>query len=123
MLKDPVFVVKEHNATHLHWDFRLEIGGVLKSWAIPKGMPTEPSINRLAIQTEDHDLSWANLEGRIPEGQYGAGTIRIWDKGTVRIEKLTPKEIQFELTGEKLIGRYTLVNFKDKNWLIRRRGG
>ncbi len=112
------FVIQRHRATHLHYDFRLEMNNVLKSWAVPKGPATEPGIWRLAIQVEDHMLSWLDFEGTIPEGEYGAGTVEIWDKGTFTLKNRTDKIIEFTLHGSRLSGDYTLVHFKDKNWLL-----
>ena len=113
------FVIQKHAATHLHYDFRLEMDNVLKSWAIPKEPPTEPGIKRLAMQVEDHELSYIDYEGTIPKGQYGAGKVEIWDKGTYRLISKDKKMIVFTLNGKKLSGDYTLINFKeDKNWLI-----
>lgn len=105
----PRFVVQEHHARHLHWDFRLEMDDVLKSWAIPKGVPTEPGIRRLAVPVEDHALDYIDFEGVIPEGMYGAGTVKIWDSGTYEIESRTPNRITFKLFGKKLRGRYVLL--------------
>jgi DNA ligase D-like protein (predicted 3'-phosphoesterase) len=114
------FVVQEHDATRLHWDFRLEMDGVLKSWAVPKEPPTRPGVRRLAVQVEDHDLDYIGFEGTIPEGEYGAGTVTIWDRGTYELENMKPDKLVFELRGEKMRGRYTLVHFTDKpeNWLL-----
>ena len=116
------FVIHKHDASHLHYDFRLEMDGVLKSWAIPKGSPEEAGERRLAVQVEDHPLDYINFHGIIPEGQYGAGTVEIWDKGTYALEKNNPKELEFTLNGKKLSGGYALVNFKgDKDWLMIKR--
>ncbi|MBU2589577.1 MAG: 3'-phosphoesterase [Nanoarchaeota archaeon] len=117
----PIFVIQEHNATKLHYDFRLEIDKVLKSWAIPKKPPLKKGIKRLAIQVEDHKLSYANFEGTIPEGQYGAGTVKIWDKGTYKMISKENNKLIFNLNGEKMKGEYVLLKF-DKagtnNWLF-----
>jgi len=119
-----IFVVHEHHASHLHWDLRLQIKGVLKSWAIPKKPPISKNLKRLAIQVPDHTLGYANFEGEIPEGNYGAGTVKIWDKGKLKILELTKKKIEFELFGKKLQGKYVLikVDFKDNKlenqWLF-----
>ncbi len=100
------FLVQEHHARRLHWDFRLELDGVLKSWAVPKGPPTEPGIKRLAV------------EGTIPGGEYGAGEVKVWDKGFYVLEVREPRKYHVLLKGRKLKGDYRLINFKDKNWLI-----
>jgi len=112
------FVVQKHQATHLHYDFRLEMDNVLKSWAVPKEPPTQPSVRRLAVQVEDHALEYIDFEGTIPEGQYGAGTVEIWDKGTYTLQNRTDKMIEFVLQGSKLKGNYALINFKENNWLL-----
>ncbi len=114
------FVVQEHHARRLHWDFRLEMDGVLKSWAVPKTPPTKPGVRRLAVAVEDHDLDYIDFEGTIPEGEYGAGSVEIWDRGTYEIESKKPEKLVFELHGERMSGRYTLVHFtdKDENWLL-----
>jgi DNA ligase D-like protein (predicted 3'-phosphoesterase) len=111
-----IFVIHEHHARKLHWDLRLEIEGVLKSWALPKEPPLTKGVKRLAIQTEDHPLEYANFEGKIPFG-YGKGIVKIWDKGKFKIEKLEENKIVFYLEGEKVKGRYCLVRFK-QNWLF-----
>lgn len=117
----PIFVIHRHDASHLHWDLRLEIDGVLKSWAVPKEPPAKKGIKRLAIQVKDHALSYANFEGIIPEGMYGAGKVEIWDNGTYKLISKDLKKIEFELNGKKLKGKYVLVKTsygKNKNsWL------
>lgn len=113
------FVVQRHHATHLHYDFRLEMDNVLKSWAVPKEPPSQPGIRRLAVEVEDHPVSYIDFEGTIPEGMYGAGKVEIWDKGTYTLKNRSEDKIEFTLYGEKLAGDYTLIRFKgDKNWLL-----
>ncbi|MFZ1038858.1 MAG: DNA polymerase ligase N-terminal domain-containing protein [Candidatus Bathyarchaeia archaeon] len=113
------FVVQKHDATRLHYDFRLEMDEVLKSWAIPKELPTVPNIKRLAVEVEDHPVSYITFEGTIPEGEYGAGTVEMWDKGTYTLKSRSNNKIVFTLHGQKLAGDYILVRFKeDKNWLF-----
>jgi DNA ligase D-like protein (predicted 3'-phosphoesterase) len=119
-----IFVVHEHDATHLHYDLRLELGGVLRSWAIPKEPPEIEGIKRLAIQTEDHPLEYADFEGTIPEGSYGAGTVRIWDKGEFSVETEKESELLIVFKGRKLIGKYALIKTKFKgkdSWLFFKR--
>ena len=116
-----IFVVQEHHARRLHYDFRLERGGVLKSWAVPKGIPQTPQDKHLAVQVEDHPLDYAKFEGEIPGGQYGAGKVIIWDHGTYEAKVWTEKMVEVILDGAKLKGRYVLVPLKkagDKNWLM-----
>ena len=112
------FVIHKHKATHLHYDFRLEIEGVLKSWAVPKGVPEEAGIKRLAVAVEDHQLDYIDFEGIIPEGQYGAGTVEIWDNGNCELESMEKGKIVFRLNGRKVKGRYALIRTQGKNWLI-----
>ncbi len=114
----PRFSVQEHHASHLHWDLRLEKDGVLKSWAIPKGPPLKIGIRRLAIETEDHPLDYIYFEGIIPPGCYGAGIVKLWDRGTYEIESWEDDKIVVVFNGEKLRGRYALLRLKDKNWLF-----
>ncbi|MCK4808534.1 MAG: 3'-phosphoesterase [Candidatus Aenigmarchaeota archaeon] len=118
--KENIFVIQEHHARNLHYDLRLEIEGVLKSWAVPKEPPEKPGIKRLAIQTEDHPLNYADFEGTIPQGQYGAGKVKIWDKGRFIPEKITEKEILFRLEGRRMKGDYVLVKtrFGKGSWLF-----
>jgi bifunctional non-homologous end joining protein LigD len=102
---------------------RLENGGVLKSWAVPKGIPEDSDQKRLAVETEDHPLEYADFEGTIPKGQYGAGTVTIWDKGVYELKAWNEKMIEFTLKGQKLRGRYVLVRLKkagEKTWLLLR---
>ncbi len=117
------YVVQEHHASHLHYDFRLALDGVLKSWAVPKGVPEEPKVRRLAVQTEDHPMEYAEFEGSIPQGEYGAGEVLIWDKGTFQLIERSDDKLVFVLNGGRLNGPYALVRFKGKekrakNWLI-----
>lgn len=114
------YVIQKHDASKLHYDLRLEIENTLKSWAIPKNPPTKKGIKRLAVKTEDHPLSYADFEGTIPEGHYGAGEVEIWDRGTFDLEKLEKNKIIIKIHGEKLEGKYCLIQFTDekKNWLF-----
>lgn len=115
------FVIQKHKATHLHYDFRLEMDNALKSWAVPKEPPIESGVKRLAVQVEDHALDYIDFEGTIPEGEYGAGTVEIWDKGTYTLKTRTEKMIEFTLEGTRLKGNYALIHFKDNNWLLIRK--
>jgi bifunctional non-homologous end joining protein LigD len=117
----PRFVVQEHSATRLHWDLRLEHDGVGVSWAVPNGIPQDPTENRKAVHTEDHPLDYFSFEGEIPKGEYGAGTMRIWDHGTYELEKWREDEIIFAFDGERLHGRYALFRAGGpKDWMIHR---
>lgn len=118
-----IFTVHEHFASHHHFDLRLEVNGVLKSWAIPKSPPKDKTSKRLAIQVEDHPLAYANFHGIIPEGNYGAGKVIIWDKGTYELINKSPKKIEFVLHGKKLHGNYVLIKTNygskpEKSWLF-----
>jgi DNA ligase D-like protein (predicted ligase)/DNA ligase D-like protein (predicted 3'-phosphoesterase) len=116
-----IFVIQEHHARRLHYDLRLEKDGVLKSWAVPKGFPESSDQKRLAVETEDHPLGYADFAGTIPKGQYGAGTVEIWDRGVYEAKVWDEKMIEFTLKGEKLQGRYVLVRLKkagEKSWLL-----
>ena len=116
----PRFVIHEHHAKKLHYDFRLELDGVLKSWAVPKKPAKSANLKRLAIQVDDHDLDYIDFEGEIEKGSYGAGSVRIWDKGQYEIETNRPNKIVFHLHGKKLEGRYTLLQMKwgGNQWLL-----
>ena len=114
-----VYVVQRHQARRLHYDLRLELDGVLKSWAVPKEPPIERGMKRLAVQVEDHPVDYANFEGTIPEGQYGAGTVEIWDRGQYVLKEREKDKLVFEIKGNKLRGDYCLVRFKGReNWLF-----
>ncbi|MFX0096606.1 MAG: DNA polymerase ligase N-terminal domain-containing protein [Candidatus Hodarchaeota archaeon] len=115
-----IYVIQKHDATRLHYDLRLQREGVLKSWAIPKEPPTEKGIKRLAIETEDHPIDYADFQGLIAEGEYGAGTVETWDKGEYHPEKWEESEIIINIDGKKLKGRYCLIRFKkeEKSWLF-----
>jgi bifunctional non-homologous end joining protein LigD len=131
---EPMFVIQKHAASHLHYDFRLESEGVLKSWAVPKGLSTDPEVKRLAMQTEDHPMSYAGFEGIIPEGEYGGGTVMVWDTGAfVNVTEKNGKVVPFEqalkkghvdvwLKGRKLKGAWTLIRTGEpRHWLVRKR--
>lgn len=126
-----LFVIQKHYATHLHYDFRLELNGVLKSWAIPKGLSKSTADKRLGVQTEDHPLSYATFEGVIPEGHYGAGKVILWDEGEyVNLKKddkgkeislrkcFKEGHVEIWLFGKRFKGAYALIHFKEKNWLF-----
>jgi bifunctional non-homologous end joining protein LigD len=125
-----IFVIQKHRASQLHYDFRLEFAEVLLSWAVPKGPSLDPSIKRLAMQVEDHPIDYAGFEGVIPEGDYGGGTVMVWDKGTWTAESedieaaLKKGDLKFTLQGEKLLGSWVLVRTRgyggkaDKSWLL-----
>ena len=113
----PIFVIQEHHARRLHYDFRLEHEGVLVSWAVPKNLPTDHDQNRLAVRTEDHPLDYAEFSGDIPAGEYGGGHVEIWDSGTYELEKWRDSEIIVRLRGRRIQGRYVLIKTGETNWL------
>ncbi len=124
---DNTFVIQEHHARRLHYDFRLERDGVLVSWAIPKNLPESPAVNHLAVHTEDHPLEYATFEGNIPKGEYGGGKVTVWDSGTYETEKFRDGgahgergEVIVTLHGERVSGRYALIQTDGKNWLAHR---
>jgi len=116
-----IFVIQEHWASHHHWDLRLEMNGVLRSWAVPKEPPIEEGIKRLAIQVEDHPIEYANFEGTIPVGIYGAGTVKIYDKGEFLLEEESENKLIFELKGRRMVGKYNLIKVPKmgkNSWLL-----
>src|ERR687885_2278454 len=126
MAAPPIFVVQRHSARQLHYDLRLERDGALASWAVPKGIPLEPGTQHLAVHVEDHPLEYAKFEGEIPKGEYGAGTVEIWDRGTYElVEEKRDGGLTVRLEGERLNGTWALVPAKlsgdPKNWLIIRK--
>lgn len=131
--KEPVFVIQKHDARALHYDFRLEVDGVLASWAVPKGPSTDPKVRRLAMRTEDHPMDYVDFEGVIPEGNYGAGTVIVWDRGTYRnlmgekkdalstAESIDAGHVEVWLNGDKLRGGFTLIRTQKEpreQWLL-----
>ncbi len=123
MSDDRIYVIQKHDASNLHYDLRLEFEGALWSWAVPKKPPKEPGTKRLAIKVQDHDLNYADFEGVIPEGQYGAGTVEIWDKGTFEPIDVKDEKIVFEIHGDELKGEYVLLKTdmgdeNQENWLF-----
>jgi bifunctional non-homologous end joining protein LigD len=118
------FVVQKHRASRLHYDFRLEHDGVMLSWAVPKGPSLDPANKRFAMQTEDHPIEYNQFEGVIPEGEYGGGTVMIWDRGTWEPEvkdvdaALAKGDLKFTLHGKKLRGSWVLVRMRDRQWLL-----
>ncbi|MBN2042810.1 MAG: 3'-phosphoesterase [Candidatus Aenigmarchaeota archaeon] len=117
-----VYAIQEHRSSHLHYDLRLEIGGVLRSWAIPKEPSTDPKTKRLAVETEDHPVDYASFEGKIPEGEYGAGEVKSWDSGTFEIIDRKEDKLILEIHGKRLKGKFVLIRTKfggdPKNWLF-----
>lgn len=119
-LERPVYVIQEHHAARLHWDLRFEMGGTLKSWALPREPPQKIGEKRLAISVDDHPVGYALFEGCIPEGNYGAGQVKIWDKGTFEIIDNNTRKIIVNIHGSRLQGKYCLVHFEpeEKSWLF-----
>lgn len=114
-----IYVIQKHAASHLHFDLRLEMDGVLKSWAVPKEPPVSSGVKRLAVQVEDHPIEYASFEGVIPEGSYGAGMVEIWDKGTYQLMDRKENKLVVDIGGVKLNGIYVLIRLRDrKNWLF-----
>lgn len=123
-----LYIIQKHAASHLHYDFRIELGGVLLSWAVPKGPSLDPTVKRLAVHVEDHPIEYGSFEGIIPKGQYGGGTVMLWDTGTWESLDSNPKEalkkghLRFILKGKKLKGRWDLIRFQkeEDNWFLKK---
>jgi bifunctional non-homologous end joining protein LigD len=118
--RDDTFVIQQHHARRLHWDLRLERDGVLVSWAVPRGLPRDPDRNHLAVHTEDHPLEYAEFHGEIPQGEYGAGRMTIFDRGTYETEKWRDNEVIIVLNGARVSGRYVLFQTSGKDWMVHR---
>jgi len=121
--KKLIYAIQKHHASHLHWDLRLEMDGVLKSWAIPKEPPKTKEIKRLAIQTEDHPMGYEKFKGEIPKGEYGGGKVEIWDPGFYELKTSDSKKIEIIIHGKKLKGHYVLIKTHygakpEKSWLF-----
>lgn len=117
-----IYVIQKHSASHLHWDLRLEMDGVLKSWAVPKEPSMDPSVKRLAVMVEDHPIEYSKFEGVIPKGNYGAGKVEIWDSGNFDVIEKTDRGFVIEIRGRKLKGTFVLFRFRPpKNWLFFRK--
>ncbi len=128
------FFIQRHNATRLHYDFRLEIDGTLKSWAVPKGPTLDPAPKRLAAMVEDHPLDYGDFEGNIPKGEYGGGSVMLWDRGTFELvgdlngmQQIARGDLKFKLHGEKLTGEFAIVHMKNRGkgneWLLLKKKG
>ncbi|MDU0295222.1 DNA polymerase ligase N-terminal domain-containing protein, partial [Saccharothrix longispora] len=117
---DDTFVIQEHHASSLHWDVRLERGGVLVSWAVPKGLPSEPGTIRLAVRTEDHPLEYASFSGVIPKGEYGAGRMVVWDRGRYEVVKWSDREVDVVLHGSRVEGEFVFFRRSGggKDWMV-----
>ncbi|HEY6747128.1 MAG TPA: DNA polymerase ligase N-terminal domain-containing protein [Mycobacteriales bacterium] len=117
---DDTFVIQEHHARSLHWDVRLERGGVLVSWAVPKGLPLDPKDNRLAVHTEDHPIDYGSFQGDIPAGEYGGGKVILWDRGRYELKKWTDREVKVVFHGARAEGRYVFFQTRGKDWMVHR---
>ena len=120
-----LYVIQKHRASHLHYDFRLEADGVLKSWSVPKGPSTDPAVRRLAMEVEDHPVEYGSFEGTIPEGEYGGGTVMLWDTGTYELadgaswrDAYRKGRLRFRIQGKKLKGTWSLTRMRGRQWLL-----